>query len=163
MRTAFFLGFTQRVMSTPHRRFGTTFLSHCQGLRIQKLRWGITTSRCVMTLKNAVPIYFVAEAWRFRIVNFTCLPFPLCLNTGRLWLYLTLQSITISSCSVEWLTSLARISAGSYKNLQNPNSLYERILIVFLSTCNFLILFPLTRMNLMEVMEGNRINVSYFN
>ena len=100
---------------------------------------------------------------RFRIVKVTCLPFPLCLNPGRLWLYLALQGIAVSSCSTEGLTSLARVSENSCKNLQNPTSLYERILIVFLSACNFQIVFPLTCINRMEELEGNRVNVSYFN
>ena len=161
LRTPFFWVFTQRVMVNLRRSFGITFRSHLQGLRIQKRRWGITTTRCVMTLKNAVPIYFVAEAWlsyiRFRIVKCTCLPFPLCPNQSLLLLCLTLQCIAISSCSTEWLTFLARISENLCINMQNSTNLYERILIVFLSACNFRIVFPLTRINRMEEMEGNRM------
>jgi len=77
-RYVFFWVFTQKVVVICYRRFRKTYLSHTQSSRIQvlldylRLRTGtmdvpkrrceIVATRCVMTQKNAVRIYFNAEA-----------------------------------------------------------------------------------------------------
>ena len=63
-------------MVVSYRRFGISYRSHFQGPRLglldswrwdrkvaPKLLYGITTTRCVITQRSAVLIYFAAAAW----------------------------------------------------------------------------------------------------
>ena len=53
-----FLGYCARVVAISYRRFGTVYLAHIQGSRIQNL----LDSHRVMTQKSVVLRYSVAEA-----------------------------------------------------------------------------------------------------
>ena len=74
LRTVLFWVITQRVVVISYKRFVTTCRSHLQSSRIlepsgwdryivPKRRQEITTTRCVMTQKRAVPRYLAGEVW----------------------------------------------------------------------------------------------------
>jgi hypothetical protein len=97
LKTTLFWVITQQEVIISNRRFGTTYRSHFQASRIQKLfrfltpeelldrplkmgpigcpkrRLEITTTRCVMTQKSVVLVYLAAEAWNHGRISFLSL------------------------------------------------------------------------------------------